>query len=286
MQKSNENPIRGFNEESLEGEYVLVLQQLINILQQAQQIGNPTSNQWLYLAHDVARKATTHLLTLLYISRGTNLPDLELEGQKISFTDYSSANIVVRSALEAYLTFFDIFVRPDDYERDFLLKVWDMNDFKGRLKITASSKEGKEKIESIINQVNVLQKNLESDQYFLRLNKNQKKKAVKGDWRLGRTWLELANSAGFSEKLFYGAYGMLSSEAHSGKTSINKLQSTLSQESQMAQLALPLKYGLIVMSQLIFNYAKLYPEGSFEFDSEKMAIIAGAWKDVSENLFV
>lgn len=289
MPNHNEHPFEKLEEDT---DFVNLLQAVILLMGEGENTGTPIDDdwvsfgvEWLPLAQDQTRKIVTHLMSLFYLRKGTHLPELPIENVHISFFDHSSASIITRAALEGYLLFYTVFVNPKtDGEKLFLIKIWDLGDLLTRSRGPIYSEDSKIKKKEIEQRILKKRIEIERSSFFNQLSKIERKRALKGEWRLGKSWREIAIDAGFSEVFFTAVYGTLSSDAHSGKSSVIKTQENITKEGQLERFNLLLKHGLIILSRIIDEYPKLFQDASLELPPKEIQDRALLWREVLKTM--
>jgi len=284
MQSTNDPYKIGAIEEDIS--FVDLLQAMIDLMYQGERVGNPKGVEWLGLAHSQSRKILTHLMSILYLRNGTNLFMLRYKSSHIQFLDHESVAVLSRSAIEGYLLFYRIFVSSStEEEKAFLIKIWSLGDRLTRRKLPAYSTTGQTNIQTLEQESENLIADIEQSPLFGSLTtKEQKAATKKGDWRLGWSWRKIAVEAGFPEKFFVGVYGMLSSSAHSGKTSIHILQASITTEAQLDRFVMPLRYGLMILGRMIEEYPKLFQGAAIEPPPQSIQDKAYMWRGVLKEM--
>ena len=200
-------------------------------------------------------KLVGHLSSVFYLSRGTKPPEIILRGKLVDFPDIGSLHVLLRTSFENYLTFYSHFVKPEnDDEIKFLSNTWGLGDLIQLRKfhqsdlgdIAETLRQNEERIEKV-------QLWIKQAPQYEKLDKGEKKKAVKGDWRLGKSWVETAKNMGIGEKYFNSLYSMLSSHVHSGFGSLGHFREASTPEFRQQEAEPPGMHGVIILAQFIFS---------------------------------
>lgn len=214
---------------------------------------------WQADTQPLAKKFFFHLGTALRLQEGTFL-HLPSVGQ-FPFIDFPSISILVRSALESYLTFQFIFVQPNSLEeKKFRHTVWAYNGLRDRQRFKLTTKEGYEKLESEKPRIEELKRQIRDSTFYAELPKDLKKKVIKGGWRLGKQWIEIAEASGTHREYFVSLYTYLSSYAHSGYLSVLQLSQAQTKSDQQGLCSLYTFVGHSLMSHFITAYCELFRE--------------------------
>jgi hypothetical protein len=103
-----------------------------------------------------------------------------------------------------------------------------------------------------------LKKQVADSSHFLNYTENQRKKLLKGDWRIGISWVDLGVEAGFHERYFRDIYGYLCGYSHSSYASALQVGQAQSIEDQQALTQAILGIGLVLMAHFAFSYASFF----------------------------
>ncbi|MBI9035881.1 MAG: hypothetical protein JEZ03_15575, partial [Bacteroidales bacterium] len=176
----------------------------------------------LKFAEGLAKKTFFHICSIYSLANGYRV--LLDEKTYIDQIDHSSMSVMLRAALESYLTFNHIFIAPkEEDEIIFRFNCWDYAGFIERRDLYPATIEHKQlqKSEAILAE-RVWEK-IERNNYFQRLSKDAKKKIKRGEWKHYLKWKDLAVDAKFDEIMFIDMYKYLCSYSHSGRLSVLQL---------------------------------------------------------------
>lgn len=236
------------------------------------------SDKWLFDAETLAVKLYYHLASILHLSFGTVVPGREVH--KNALFDHASLNILARAALETYLTFFFIYCDRNACrdERRFRHSVWKLSAPADRQGFNVVSEAA---VQALALQKQYMEKvliEIEENHFFLQMKETLRKKARKGEWRLGKGWADLAEIAGFAKQTFRTFYSYLCSYAHAGGLSGLQIGQAITEADQKRLSNVSLHLGLILMSHFLFSYTALFPESRsvLEGDEEGYAL-ANKW---------
>ena len=260
------------------------------LIKAAIEIGNSLDGQKIlidtpniYFAEGIGQKILSHIISAHYLSKG-----YQLSTDKHVFVgqiDFSSVSILVRAALESYLTFNHVFVSAKDKdELSFRFKCWDLGGFIDRSNFIATEERHVKLKEFESTQIKIIQSEIQQSQTFSNLNAADKKAALNGKWKLSNSWSKIAVNAGFNKKFFDDQYNFLCSHAHSSRLSIIQVQQTRDLKSQSEMIKALVSILMAVLSKYLFDYIHLIPElNHLKSDVEKYPMIA-EWKNIAEVL--
>lgn len=218
------------------------------------------NNKWLFDAETMAVKLFYHLASILHLSFGTALP--QFDDRRRSFFDHASINVLARVSFETYLTFFFIYCDSGCgiEERKFRHLLWKLSAPIDRQGFNVVSEAAVQKLAIEKQVMEKMLAELEGNSAFLALEEKLRKKARKGEWRLNRSWADLAEIAGFAKQTFRTVYSYLCSYAHAGGLSGLQIGQATSADDQEQLSTISLHFGLLLMSHFLFSYTSLFPE--------------------------
>ena len=236
------------------------------------------NDKWLFDAETLAVKLYYHLSSILYLSFGTVVP--VWEGHKNTFFDHASINVLARVALETYLTFFFIYCDGNSgiEERRFRHSVWKLSAPTDRQGFNLVSETAVRALAVERQYIEKMGMEIEENPVFMAMKETIRKKARKGEWRLGKGWADLAEIAGFAKQTFRTFYSYLCSYAHAGGLSGVQIGQAITKADQKNLSNVSLHLGLLLMSHFLFSYTALFPEtrSVFEGDEEGFSL-ANKW---------
>lgn len=220
----------------------------------------PANDKWLYDTEILAVKLYYHLSSILHLSFGTVVPGRE--DHKSTFFDHASMNVLARAALETYLTFFFIYGDSSSSieERRFRHSVWKLSAPTDRQGFNVVSEAAVQALAVEKQYIEKMLREIEENPVFLAMKETLRKKARKGEWRLGRGWADLAEIAGFAKQTFKTFYNYLCSYAHAGGLSGVQIRQAITKADQESLSNVSLHLGLLLMSHFLFSYTALFPE--------------------------
>ena len=228
-----------------------------------------------------------NLATLFYLSKGSRLQEFSEFKGLVNFIDNSSINVIARSAFETYLTFHGLFVEKNltDEEREFFVSLWGFRGLLERVKTPSSSKESEEKAKEIKEKIKEWRKKIKDHSVYKKLGKDDRDKAVGGEWRLNKGWNILAKEAGFSEKFFNAMYGKYSDSAHSGAWITQEGFRSLNSKEQERKVVIVLGSMATVMAKFIESFWEIYPKFKPEAITQEEWIAIEVGRTIGEKLY-
>ena len=235
-------------------------------------------------AESIARKTFLHICSAYSLSKGIKV---QLNNDSsIELMDYSSIAVLIRSALESYLTFNHIFISPEnENEIQYRFDCWDLAGYIERKDFQAITEKSivRKKEESKLIESKLVQ--IRSNPYFLRLSTKEKKQIEKGNWKINFNWGILAENAGFEKNYFKDFYSYLCSYAHTGRLSSLQIMQATDHKQQNDSGNMFLNFSLIILSKYIFDYVKLIPQLKPAFErNPKGKNTVLKWKVIGEQL--
>jgi len=221
--------------------------------------GDADENERLSIARGLTDKFVNHAVTMLYLSSGTkqDLPSFKLDS---FLNDFASIDVLTRVLLEACLTFHHVFyasaTKEDKNYRYWTYKAAGIIENRS---FPALTEKFKQKLAEEEKELDKLCERLKSNTVFQSLTDKQKKRILRGEWRL-KSWREIAIDAGFSGMIALQIYRHLSGVAHSSFLSV--LQSVEIQRNRVQEEAI-IKSQMItnaVVANMIREYCGLLPK--------------------------
>ena len=257
-------------------EYLVLLDFLARLGESTKGTEFNTKTLWLRDTELLGAKFVMHCGSVFHLTRGTKIPSIL--GQELSYLDHHSIIVLVRAIHELYLAFNFIYVAPKSVElKRFRHKVWELGAFLDRQKFTVTEEDSIMKLQSEKVKVDRLIKEVRTSSVFSTLNSSQQEKSLKGEWRLGYHWIDLAEFANLDKEQFRTTYRYLCSYAHTGHLSIFQMQQVadLSETISLTEFWIDSVMGVI--SHFIYDYIKVYPKTVELFkqypEAEKLAYI-------------
>ncbi|GAT63648.1 DUF5677 domain-containing protein [Paludibacter jiangxiensis] len=175
--------------------------------------------------------------------------------------DFPSIAALTRTALESYLTFNYIFVAPQSVEeKEFRYYCWDLAGYIERENFpTATEESVKRHAKEQEEKTEIFQK-LACNSIYKNISAEGKKKILKGNWRVFKSWRDLAIESGLPKQYFDVIYSYMSSYSHSGRLCVMQIEQSRDIISQKAMADLYIQFCLEILARLIHDYILYMPD--------------------------
>ena len=240
-------------------EYLILIDFLARLLESTKGTELDAETLWLADTQPLAAKFLMHCGSIFHLAHGSIIPNIL--GKTLSYLDNHSIFVLVRTVHELHLAFNFIYVAPATVEeKAFRHKVWELGAFLDRQKFPMTEEENIKKQQSERAIVDQLTQAIQSYAVFNSLRSGQKNKAIKGEWRLGYQWVDLAEFAILDEEQFRSTYRYLCSYAHTGHLSIFQMQRAADISKTISLTETWIDSVMGVISHFIYDYMKVYPK--------------------------
>lgn len=226
------------------------------------------------IARGLTNKLVEHAVTVLYISRGTNLA---LPSFRFNFFDPASIDVLTRVVFEAFLIFHYVFYEPKTKEeKDYRYWCYKAAGIAERQNAPIYTEEHRQKQAVEREELDEVHEGLKLSAMFQSLTEGQKKQILKGKWKL-KSWRELAVDAGLSEVLASHVYRLLSGRAHSSSLSVvQMIAGHVDREDKQAIIS---SMGTInvVIANMVRKYCGLFPRAQEVLNKDREGTIIVNW---------
>lgn len=207
--------------------------------------------------------------------------------QVFRFIDQSAVIVVIRACIESYIAMHWIFGSIDIEHRKFRHQVWTLAGLYDRLKLHPTTDEGRRKLAETKVQATSLLAVIEVSPFLVSdYTEKQRKKVLCGDWRIGWSWNDQAERAGFHRKYFESMYSHFCGYAHSSYISalqVRQSAESLDDQYMLAQAAI--QAGVHVMAHFLHFYAAILEAPGQVFKSnEEARWVARVWHFGAEEM--
>lgn len=216
---------------------------------------------WMADCQPLAAKLFFHAATVYHLwENGTKCPVPAKDGEGSWFFDFASVQVIARSALETYLTLFQVFFEPvTDDERSFRHALWLLGGLvvrEGRLPANVPQEHvfrAQQEIEDVRDRI-------KGTQRFASLTPRQQRQVLAGR-KLNRARAELAQAAGFSEDLLDIVYSYQSGYVHADGLSGIQIIGARTREEQTQFIEASMRTTIMpCLSKMILDYEAIFPE--------------------------
>jgi hypothetical protein len=229
----------------------------------------------------LALKLYTHAATAYWLYTGTKVTVPASTGGS-SFIDFSSIAVLTRSALETYLSFFEVFVAPktnDEFEFNYCL--WHLSGHVIRENLIPIDPALHKDYKIAQEDIKALRDRLMATSQFQNLKSKQQKDILRGKRK--RDWLFVAKSAGFGHQFIRRIYAYYSGFVHADGFTAGQLMSAQTRNDQLFHAHIHLITLMIVLAKFILDYGKLFDEVRAIFPRYNFAYErAMFWSDIAK----
>jgi hypothetical protein len=242
--------------ESTVDRYLQLLDLTYQVAQSLQ--GKQSANQWMPDCQKLALKLFYHAATIYQLSQGTKAP--VPQGGSFFF-DHASIAVITRSAVETYLTMFEVFIEPTtDDEFEFRHALWLLSGFKIRKRFTPSDPALQSRMIASQQEIQAMRDRVKNTTLFASLTTKQQKHFLKTDEGVTRDRASLARAAGFNEEFLDLLYAYQSGFVHADGLAAAQIMEADNKEKQGEYIEGHMRIVAILLSKTILNYAQKFPE--------------------------
>jgi hypothetical protein len=204
----------------------------------------------------LAAKLFFHAATVYSIKQGTKI---SLDKHKIHFYDFASIAVIMRSAIETFLTMFEVFFEPSsDDEFEFNHALWKLSGFIVREDFSSPDPSLQSQLIQAKKEIQELKTRIQRTKKYALMSPKEQKDVLKG--RRRRDWTGLLKASGFGESYLRRIYAYYSGYVHADGLSSVQIVSAKTVKEQVENCDAHLRVMMIVMSKLIVEYAKKFTE--------------------------
>lgn len=233
----------------------------------------PAGFEWHNDRQTLAKKLAHHLATIRALGAGSVV---EINGMRSQYVDHGSIKVLTRAVLENYIVFAFVFGDPDAEVSRFRHMTWNLGGLIDRQRrvALAISDESHEKLSEEREAVEELSKRIAQHPAFARHTVKERDAFLKGKWRAGRQWHELAAGVGLHKEYFRNVYAYLCDYSHSSYAAALQVGQAQSIEDQRAVSNAMFSMLNMVMAHFITVYATLFEPARklFEESTAKQAV--------------
>lgn len=204
-------------------------------------------------------------------------------GLAYEFIDQGSVSILARASIETFLTLHWLFSGDLELSR-FRHRVWQYAGLADRVGHTATSDEGRAKQASAREQQAELLPFIQSSDHLKAYTAKQIDQLLKGNWRVGWSWGEEAERAGFHRKYFDNVYSYLCGYSHSNYISAMQIGQAQDLSTQARMTDAGLQISVHIMSQFIHLYASTFSPAADILNASESRQVARFWHFKSEDM--
>lgn len=219
----------------------------------------PEGSEWKNDAQVIGTKIFRHVVSAQQIGAGVAL-DFG-ERRKFVHIDHPSVAVIVRAAVEAFLTFNYIFANDDDAISIYRHKLWKRSGLIDRGKHAAYTPESKEiqRLEALESEK--LLSEIQSSEFYKLGNRDSRKKIDSGEWKPIGGWYAITKDSNIHQEYFNSIYNHLSGHSHASYISILQIRDANDKFEDQKMLADSSRQMLcLILAHFLFSYVKVFPE--------------------------
>lgn len=206
------------------------------------------------------------------------------QGERFEYIDVSSIAVLLRTALESYLTFHYVFINVDPEVTQYRHKSWRLAGLTDRSRLLANTDETKKKLAQEAVAIRELIGELEAHPHHQTHSAKRGKSILAGKWKPAEGWTYLSELAAIHPTYFRDIYNGLSNHAHGSYISILQIRDTRDIPCQKKFAEGFLNCGILVLAHLIHSYVELFPESEKILKQSKANYIASTWYVKTEDV--
>lgn len=220
--------------------------------------GKPATDPCMPDCQKLAIQLFYRAATIHQLRDGTKIPVPYSTGGS-NFYDFPSVTVLARSVLETYVTMFEVFFEPtNDDELKFSHALWQLSGFAIREKFPISDPEYQKQAADFQREIEAMRDRIKSTEKFKSLSSGEQRTVLKGKRK--RDWTSTARAAGFGEQTIRQIYSYQSAYVHADGLSGAQIVSLPTAQDQIEFIEMQMRIVMIVLSKVITQYAKMFPE--------------------------
>ncbi len=232
----------------------------------------------------LATKLFFHAATVYWLRETSTKAPVPYSLSGSSFYDFPSAAVLTRATLETYLTMFEVFFEPTtEDEFEFNHALWLLSGFVIRENFFPSDPTLQSQIANAQKEIQEMRTRLQRTKKYKSLSLDIQKKVLKGEGI--RSWKSVAKAAGFGEKTVQRMYAYYSGYVHADGLSGTQIVAARTAQDQIEHIEIHMRTIMIVLSKMIIDYAKKFPEAKAACDKNPDAYYrAEIWSGAASRL--
>ena len=232
----------------------------------------------------LTKKFIGHINTFKFLMDGTNYNDLICNTDHI---DHSSAKIILRSALECYVTISYVFWDKPDLT-DFRLKLYRYSGLQDRQKrLKYFSNLSHLHIDKLVDEKKLLDQLKDEILSIGKLNSippKHLKSSLENGWRGSRGWIEITSESNLKKKYVEKIYSYLSGFTHSGYDCLMQLiaDEQLDEVEKSGNNLVSYHFANYLLGRFIKEYTRYINNRGYkkDFDIDSILMILAVYEDL------
>jgi hypothetical protein len=179
---------------------------------------------------------------------------------------------------------FEIFFEPKtDDEFEFNHALWLLSGFIVRVDYAPSDPLLQKEIANAQKEIQEMQSRIRKTRKYNSLKPGEQRAILKG--KGGRSWKNVAKAAGFGEKTIQLMYAYYSGFVHADGLSGTQIMTAQTRQAQTEPIETNMSVIMLVLSKMILEYAKKFPEAKSACDRNSDAYFsAKIWSEIASRL--
>lgn len=244
--------------------------------------GQPRDDEraWLLDVQPLAKKFIYHLHSARQLCDGSTLL---VNGAPHDFVSHGSVAVLVRAAIETFVTFGHVFANSDERVSEFRHLVWRACGLNDRQKFMAQNESNRVKLLKEGDEIAAWLKEAEAHPVFKALDKEQRRRILKSrEWRAGAGWPVLASGVGIHKLYFAQVYAYICSYSHASYLASMQMGQT-DFEQELRFTGSLLQMANIFMAHFAVLYASLFPRAQAALDQSSARELVMWWRITKES---
>ena len=267
---------------STTGQYLQLLDLAYEVVQSLK--GKPSPDSRWSSCQSLAIKLFFHATTVYWLRKASTKSPVPRSLGGCSFYDFSSVAVLTRAVLETYLTMFEVFFEPaTEDEFEFKHALWLLSGVVVRENYVPSDPALQSQFTNAQKEIQVIRTRLQNTKKYNSLKPDEQKKVSKG--KTIRNWKAVAKAAGFGEQTIQLMYAYYSGYVHADGLSGAQIVTAKTSQDQVKHIESLMHTIMIVLSKMIIDYAKKFPEARAACDKNPEAYYrAEIWSEAASRL--
>jgi hypothetical protein len=246
--------------------------------------GKPSPDSRWPDCQQLAAKLFFHAATVYWLREASTKAPVPRSLNGCSFYDFPSVAVLTRAALETYLTMFEVFFEPaTEDEFEFKHTLWQLSGFVIRENYVSSDPALQSQFANAQKEIQDMRTRLQNTKKYKSLKPSEQRRVSKG--KAIRSWKAVAKAAEFGEQTIQRMYAYYSGYVHADGLSGTQIVTAKTPQDQIEHIEAHMRTIMIVLSKMILDYAKKFPEAKAVCDKNPTAYYrAEIWSGAASRL--
>lgn len=270
---------------NIESDFDALINLMVDMIDAQADVARAAGDEWVVDLQALSIKLFKQLCSARGLLETTSF--INSRQQVFQFIDHSAVIVVVRASIESYIAMHWIFGSSDVERRRFRHQIWTLAGLYDRIGLHVTTDEGRRKVSESQIQADALAAKVQASPFFLSdYTDKQRKRVLKGDWRVDWSWSDQAVQAGFHHKYFESIYSHYCGYAHSSYISALQIRDSGHSIKDQRMLARSgLQTGVHILAHFLFFYASILDAPKRVFEAgEQARQVASFWHFGAEEM--